>query len=227
MFFFFLLTKSKLFVYYLWWCNVISSRHDFIIFQVPDQPPVNITENGFPDKVQTRIHARLFFKNYGCNTEINLSLSLFLCQVRLCFLNGNHYDSVYPQSFEKSAAVCQCECFFFIQWINGTICFQCQNRTVSPSLAILYEVLYDRVCGVERGVLGPCMKGGRGREKLDSEECKSSEESDLEEDEFWFVFACLHDTFSVAASFRQCDYNFCKLLKSGRCCIGLVSYLNL
>ncbi|XP_077074454.1 OTU domain-containing protein 4 [Siphateles boraxobius] len=103
-------------------------KHDFIIFQVPDQPPVNITENGFPDKV------------------------------RLCFLNGNHYDSVYPQSFEKSAAVCQ---------------------------SILYELLYDRVCGVERGVLGPCMKGGRGREKLDSEECKSSEESDLEEDEFW------------------------------------------
>ncbi|KAK7132811.1 hypothetical protein R3I93_019143 [Phoxinus phoxinus] len=103
-------------------------KHDFIIFQVPDQPPVNITENGFPDKV------------------------------RLCFLNGNHYDSVYPQTFEKSAAVCQ---------------------------SILYELLYDRVCGVERGVLGPCMKGGRGREKLDSEECKSSEESDLEEDEFW------------------------------------------
>lgn len=103
-------------------------KHDFIIFQVPDQPPVNITENGFPDKV------------------------------RLCFLNGNHYDSVYPQSFEKSAAVCQ---------------------------SILYELLYDRVCGVERSVLGSCMKGGRGREKLDSEECKSSEESDLEEDEFW------------------------------------------
>ncbi|KAG1932431.1 putative bifunctional UDP-N-acetylglucosamine transferase and deubiquitinase ALG13 [Pimephales promelas] len=103
-------------------------KHDFIIFQVPDQPPVNITENGFPDKV------------------------------RLCFLNGNHYDSVYPQSFEKSAAVCQ---------------------------SILYELLYERVCGVDRSVLGSCVKGGRGREKLDSEECKSSEESDLEEDEFW------------------------------------------
>ncbi|KAI2649414.1 OTU domain-containing protein 4 [Labeo rohita] len=103
-------------------------KHDFIIFQEPDEPPVNITENGFPKKV------------------------------RLCFLNGNHYDSVYPQSFEKSAAVCQ---------------------------SILYELLYDRVCGVERSVLGSCMKGGKGRDKLDSEECKSSEESDLEEDEFW------------------------------------------
>ncbi|KAL1249338.1 hypothetical protein QQF64_020343 [Cirrhinus molitorella] len=103
-------------------------KHDFIIFQEPDQQPVNITENGFPKKV------------------------------RLCFLNGNHYDSVYPQSFEKSAAVCQ---------------------------SILYELLYDRVCGVERSVLGSCMKGGKGRDKLDSEECKSSEESDLEEDEFW------------------------------------------
>ncbi|XP_067301596.1 OTU domain-containing protein 4 isoform X2 [Pseudorasbora parva] len=103
-------------------------KHDFIIFQEPDNPPVNITENGFPDKV------------------------------RLCFLNGNHYDSVYPQSFEKSAAVCQ---------------------------SILYEMLYDRVCGADRGALGSCVKGGRGRDKLDSEECKSSEESDLEEDEFW------------------------------------------
>ncbi|XP_016295379.1 OTU domain-containing protein 4-like isoform X2 [Sinocyclocheilus anshuiensis] len=103
-------------------------KHDFVIFQEPDQPPVNITENGFTKKV------------------------------RLCFLNGNHYDSVYPQSFEKSAAVCQ---------------------------SILYELLYDRVCGVERSILGPCMKGGKGRDKLDSEECKSSEESDLEEDEFW------------------------------------------
>ncbi|XP_073679092.1 OTU domain-containing protein 4 [Garra rufa] len=103
-------------------------KHDFVIFQEPDQPPVNITENGFPKKVH------------------------------LCFLNGNHYDSVYPQSFEKSAAVCQ---------------------------SILYELLYDRVCGTERSVLGSCMKGGKGRDRLDSEECKSSEESDLEEDEFW------------------------------------------
>uniref|UniRef100_A0A671PBV6 ubiquitinyl hydrolase 1 n=1 Tax=Sinocyclocheilus anshuiensis TaxID=1608454 RepID=A0A671PBV6_9TELE len=109
-------------------------KHDFVIFQETDQPPVNITENGFTKKV------------------------------RLCFLNGNHYDNVYPQSFEKSAAVCQ---------------------------SILYELLYDRVCGAERSVLGSCMKGGKGRDKLDSEECKSSEESDLEEDEFWYGFACL------------------------------------
>ncbi|KAI7794718.1 OTU domain-containing protein 4-like isoform X2 [Triplophysa rosa] len=103
-------------------------KRDFIVFQQPDEPPVSITENGFPDKV------------------------------RLCFLNGNHYDSVYPQSFEKSAAVCQ---------------------------SVLYELLYDGVCGVDRSVLGPCVKGGRGQDRLDSEECKSSEESDLEEDEFW------------------------------------------
>ncbi|KAA0706530.1 OTU domain-containing protein 4 [Triplophysa tibetana] len=103
-------------------------KRDFIVFQQPDEPPVSITENGFPEKV------------------------------RLCFLNGNHYDSVYPQSFEKSAAVCQ---------------------------SILYEMLYDGVCGIERSVLGPCVKGGRGRDRVDSEECKSSEESDLEEEEFW------------------------------------------
>lgn len=103
-------------------------KHDFIIFQEPDQPPVNLTENGFTPKV------------------------------RLCFLNGNHYDSVYPESFEKNAAVCQ---------------------------SILYELLYERVCGVERNVLGSCVKGGRGRDRRDSEECKSSEESELEEDDFW------------------------------------------
>ncbi|XP_056588924.1 OTU domain-containing protein 4 isoform X2 [Triplophysa dalaica] len=103
-------------------------KRDFIVFQQPDEAPVSITENGFPEKV------------------------------RLCFLNGNHYDSVYPQSFEKSAAVCQ---------------------------SILYELLYDGVCGIDRSVLGPCVKGGRGRDRLDSEQCKSSEESDLEEDEFW------------------------------------------
>ncbi|XP_051947395.1 OTU domain-containing protein 4 [Xyrauchen texanus] len=102
-------------------------KHDFVIFQEPDQPPVHITENGFPYKV------------------------------RLCFLNGNHYDSVYRQSFEKSAAVCQ---------------------------SILYELLYDRVCGVERGVVASCVRG-RGRDRLDSEQCKSSEESDLEEEDFW------------------------------------------
>ncbi|XP_056305794.1 OTU domain-containing protein 4 isoform X2 [Danio aesculapii] len=103
-------------------------KHDFIIFQEPDQPPVNLTENGFTHKV------------------------------RLCFLNGNHYDSVYPEAFEKNAAVCQ---------------------------SILYELLYERVCGVERNVVGSCVKGGRGRDRRDSEECKSSEESELEEDDFW------------------------------------------
>lgn len=64
-------------------------------------------------------------------------------------------------------------------------------------------MLYDRVCGVERSVLGSCMRGGKGRDKLDSEECKSSEESDLEEDEFWYGFACLHETFSLIVSLVQ------------------------
>ncbi|TRY98567.1 hypothetical protein DNTS_005271 [Danionella cerebrum] len=103
-------------------------KHDFVIFQEPDQPPVNLTEHGFNKKVL------------------------------LCFLNGNHYDSVYPESFEKNAALCQ---------------------------SVLYELLYDRVCGAERGALASCYKGGRGREKLDSDQCKSSEESDLEEEDFW------------------------------------------
>lgn len=31
-------------------------------------------------------------------------------QVLLCFMNGNHYDSVYPIGRIKTAGVCQCEC---------------------------------------------------------------------------------------------------------------------
>ncbi|KAL6483769.1 hypothetical protein MHYP_G00086410 [Metynnis hypsauchen] len=105
-------------------------KHDFIIYQNPGEPPVNITENGFPDKVQ------------------------------LCFLNGNHYDSVYPVSFVRNAAMCQ---------------------------SILYELLYDRVCGVDRSVVTAGMKGSRAKdEAADVEGFKGSEESDLDEGEdFW------------------------------------------
>ncbi|XP_072552988.1 OTU domain-containing protein 4 [Salminus brasiliensis] len=100
-------------------------KHDFIIYQNPGEPPVNITENGYPDKVQ------------------------------LCFLNGNHYDSVYPVSFAKNAAMCQ---------------------------SILYELLYERVCGVDRSVLTSNMRGPKARD----EDCKGSEDSDLDEGEdFW------------------------------------------
>lgn len=54
-----------------------------------------------------------------CNWEKTLSDEMRVCicdrlrslsQVQLCFLNGNHYDSVYPISHIKSAALCQCEC---------------------------------------------------------------------------------------------------------------------
>uniref|UniRef100_A0A3B1JQ49 ubiquitinyl hydrolase 1 n=1 Tax=Astyanax mexicanus TaxID=7994 RepID=A0A3B1JQ49_ASTMX len=96
-------------------------KHDFIIYQNPGEPPVYVTENGYPDKVQ------------------------------LCFLNGNHYDSVYPASFAKNAAMCQ---------------------------SILYELLYERVCGVDRNMLASNMRGTKVRDE--------SEESDLDEGEnFW------------------------------------------
>ncbi|XP_030630786.1 OTU domain-containing protein 4 [Chanos chanos] len=105
-------------------------KHDFVIYQQPGQPPVNITENGFTDKV------------------------------RLCFLNGNHYDSVYPASFPTSSAICQ---------------------------SILYELLYERVFGVDHKVLASCLKRGKEKdEEAETKECKSSDESDIEEeDEFW------------------------------------------
>lgn len=41
---------------------------------------------------------------------IFLFLFLFVFQVQLCFMNGNHYDSVYPISHMRTAGVCQCEC---------------------------------------------------------------------------------------------------------------------
>ncbi|KAG5844884.1 hypothetical protein ANANG_G00132910 [Anguilla anguilla] len=104
-------------------------RHDFIIFQEPGKPPVNITENSFSDKV------------------------------RLCFLNGNHYDSVYPSEFVNKAALCQ---------------------------SILYELLYERVYAVDHGVVSACLRNSGDAGDDGYSECKSSEESDLEEeDEFW------------------------------------------
>uniref|UniRef100_A0A8C9RES1 ubiquitinyl hydrolase 1 n=1 Tax=Scleropages formosus TaxID=113540 RepID=A0A8C9RES1_SCLFO len=105
--------------------------HDFIIFQEPGKPPVNITENSFSDKV------------------------------RLCFLNGNHYDSVYPREFINVAALCQ---------------------------SILYELLYEKVCRVDRSVVASCMEAsGKANEEV-AAECRSSDESDLEEEEmFWHV----------------------------------------
>ncbi|XP_035770351.1 OTU domain-containing protein 4 [Neolamprologus brichardi] len=39
-------------------------------------------------------------------------------QVQLCFLNGNHYDSVYPISRIKNTALCQCECLCLFLWLR-------------------------------------------------------------------------------------------------------------
>ncbi|KAJ8008546.1 hypothetical protein DPEC_G00106000 [Dallia pectoralis] len=108
-------------------------KRDFIIFQTPGKPPVEITDNGFGNKV------------------------------RLCFLNGNHYDSVYPVSHVKNAALCQ---------------------------SILYELLYERVCGTDRSAVAPCLKGAPGNRRDDlleddpaNDECCSSDESEFEGEE--------------------------------------------
>ncbi|MCJ8742049.1 hypothetical protein PDJAM_G00077760 [Pangasius djambal] len=105
-------------------------KHDFIIYQQPGEPPVNITENGYPNKVL------------------------------LCFLNGNHYDCVYPISSLRNAAVCQ---------------------------SILYELLYERVYGVDRNVLAPSLRVSKAHnEAIETEERESSGDSDLDEGEdFW------------------------------------------
>nr|XP_043873661.1 OTU domain-containing protein 4 [Solea senegalensis] len=103
-------------------------KRDFLIFQEPGKPPVNITDKNFKDKVQ------------------------------LCFLNGNHYDSVYPIRHMKSSAVCQ---------------------------SLLYELLYEGVFCVERGALGMCQRTGRPSDLLSDDSmtvCQSSDESDVEAD---------------------------------------------
>ncbi|TDG99406.1 hypothetical protein EPR50_G00194020 [Perca flavescens] len=104
----------------------VMYKRDFLIFQEPGKPAVNITDNNFKDKV------------------------------RLCFLNGNHYDSVYSISHIKDAALCQ---------------------------SILYELLYDGVFGVERGALGMCQRIGRPNDFLSDDSmhaCVSSDESDAD-----------------------------------------------
>ncbi|KAF5904172.1 OTU domain-containing protein 4 isoform X1, partial [Clarias magur] len=105
-------------------------KHDFIIYQNPGEAPVNITQNGYPDKVL------------------------------LCFLNGNHYDSVYPVSTVEKAAVCQ---------------------------SILYELLYERVFHVDRSALMSSLRMSKGTsETIITEERESSGNSDLDEGEdFW------------------------------------------
>ncbi|XP_074480416.1 OTU domain-containing protein 4 [Sebastes fasciatus] len=104
----------------------VMYKRDFLIFQEAGKPAVNITDNNFKDKVQ------------------------------LCFLNGNHYDSVYPISRVKSAALCQ---------------------------SILYELLYDGVFNADRSSLGPCQRAARASDLLSDDNmnvCVSSDESDLE-----------------------------------------------
>ncbi|XP_069044936.1 OTU domain-containing protein 4 isoform X2 [Lepisosteus oculatus] len=102
-------------------------KHDFMIFQEPGKPPVHITENNFPDKI------------------------------RLCFLNGNHYDSVYPKQFEKDAALCQ---------------------------SILYELLYERVFGADHNAIAACLQDCGADSEGGAEECESSEESGLDDEEW-------------------------------------------
>ncbi|XP_072231976.1 OTU domain-containing protein 4 [Leuresthes tenuis] len=104
-------------------------KRDFLIFQEPGKPPVKITDNNFKEQVQ------------------------------LCFLNGNHYDSVYPVSHIKSAALCQ---------------------------SILYELLYERVFQVDRRSLQLCQRVGRPHDLLSDDSmaaCASSDDSDVDAEE--------------------------------------------
>ncbi|XP_062301248.1 OTU domain-containing protein 4 [Scomber scombrus] len=107
----------------------VMYKRDFLIFQEPGKPAVNITDKNFKETVQ------------------------------LCFLNGNHYDSVYPISRVKNAAVCQ---------------------------SVLYELLYENVFKVDRSSLGVCQRSSRFNDLLSDDNmaaCVSSDESDLDGNE--------------------------------------------
>uniref|UniRef100_H3CGA5 ubiquitinyl hydrolase 1 n=1 Tax=Tetraodon nigroviridis TaxID=99883 RepID=H3CGA5_TETNG len=111
----------------------IMYKRDFLIFQEPGKPAVNITDNNFKDKVQ------------------------------LCFMNGNHYDSVYPISRVKNAGMCQ---------------------------SILYELLYGRVFKMDQGLQSLCQRFPRPTDALSDDNmpfCGSSEESDLDTSEAVWV----------------------------------------
>ncbi|XP_034020327.1 OTU domain-containing protein 4 isoform X3 [Thalassophryne amazonica] len=105
----------------------VMYKRDFLIFQEPGKPPVNITDNSYKDKV------------------------------RLCFLNGNHYDSVYPMSYIKNAAICQ---------------------------SILYELLYGGVFKADRNTLDRfSQRASRHSDLLIDDNmaaCASSDESDVD-----------------------------------------------
>lgn len=53
--------------------------------------------------------------------------------------------------------------------------------------AILYELLYDRVFGVDRSVVMPSLKASKAKnETIETEERESSGDSDLDDgDDFW------------------------------------------
>lgn len=110
----------------------VMYKRDFLIFQEPGKPAVNITSNDFTDRVL------------------------------LCFLNGNHYDSVYPISHLKNAALCQ---------------------------SILYELLYDGVFKVDQSVLAQCQRAGRNDVLSDDNLplCGSSDESETDAGETLWV----------------------------------------
>ncbi|XP_028824324.1 OTU domain-containing protein 4 isoform X3 [Denticeps clupeoides] len=100
-------------------------KRDFIIFQEVGKDPVNITQHGFKEKVV------------------------------LCFLNENHYDSVYSASYPNTAALCQ---------------------------SVLYELLYERVFGVHQNVLSRRVQGDSESAvivKVEYNSCDESEEEDL------------------------------------------------
>uniref|UniRef100_A0AAY4C271 ubiquitinyl hydrolase 1 n=1 Tax=Denticeps clupeoides TaxID=299321 RepID=A0AAY4C271_9TELE len=102
-----------------------APKRDFIIFQEVGKDPVNITQHGFKEKVV------------------------------LCFLNENHYDSVYSASYPNTAALCQ---------------------------SVLYELLYERVFGVHQNVLSRRVQGDSESAvivKVEYNSCDESEEEDL------------------------------------------------
>ena len=78
----------------------------------------------------------------------------------LCCSNNGHYDIVYPRHYPAIAALCQCESL--IVGVVIIVCVSVYNvYIVCLCVAMLYELLYTRVFGVEEADLCQALEAFR------------------------------------------------------------------
>ncbi|KAG7232677.1 hypothetical protein INR49_008231 [Caranx melampygus] len=107
-------------------------------------------------KALSQLYRRCFLiYRYPGKPATVISEDDFVDKVMLCCSINGHYDIVYPRSYPASAALCQCEYCSVIG----------QSESVCLHSALLYELLYTQVFGVEEAELCQAMEtfrvGGR------------------------------------------------------------------